>query len=210
MNGRIFYHGSPVKGIKTLQPFSKSHNTIKKPVVYLTPNETLALFYIWNRAYKYVTFSENESGVVVYTESYENQFKDLYKGVSGSVYECKDDPCIYLTHVAGVYNSEQPVDVCKETVIDDVYEEICKRMGRGKVILKTYASLTPEEKEKDEKSLIRAIHFLRLLKPGGTETDAALRAFYKEHFPAAWRRAEKMTEEDIKAMREEWERSVGV
>ena len=118
----IFYHGSAVVGIKTLLPYSKAHNTIKNPVVYLTPNETLSLFYIWNRPYKFVTFNENDLGTVVYTEWYDNQFSDLIKGLSGSIYECVDDKCIYSTHIAGVYNSDVPVNVSKETVIDNTVE----------------------------------------------------------------------------------------
>ena len=133
----IFYHGSAVVGIKTLLPYSKAHNTIKNPVVYLTPNETLSLFYIWNRPYKFVTFNENDLGTVVYTEWYDNQFSDLIKGLSGSIYECVDDMCIHPTHIAGVYNSEVPVNVSKETVIDDVFEEIRKRIADGRVILRT-------------------------------------------------------------------------
>ena len=144
----IFYHGSAVVGIKTLLPYSKAHNTIKNPVVYLTPNETLSLFYIWNRPYKFVTFNENDLGTVVYTEWYDNQFSDLIKGLSGSIYECVDDMCIHPTHIAGVYNSEVPVNVSKETVIDDVFEEIRKRIADGRVILRTYGSLNKEEKKR--------------------------------------------------------------
>lgn len=202
---KVFYHGSAVKGIRTLMPFSKSHNTIKKPVIYLTPNETLALFYIWNRPYKFVTFNENDNGVVVYTEWYENQFSDLMKGISGSVYECEDDPCIYRTHISGVYNSDVPINVCKETVIGDVFKEIQKRIADGRVILRTYGLLDAEQKEKIVKSdMVRAIHMQRLLKPNKTETDTAYAAFIREHFPLSWSIAEKMSDKEINAMYDEW------
>ena len=206
---KVFYHGSAVKSIRTLMPFSKSHNTIKKPVIYLTPNETLALFYIWNRPYKFVTFNENDSGAVVYTEWYENQFSDLLRGISGSVYECNDDPCIYETHIAGVYNSDVPINICKETVIGNVFEEIQKRIADGRVILRTYGSLTMEEKEKIVKSdMVRAIHMQRLLKPDKTETDIAYTTFIRRHFPLSWSIAEKMSEDEIKAMNDKWRKSV--
>ncbi len=206
---KVFYHGSAVKSIRTLMPFSKSHNTIKKPVVYLTPNETLALFYIWNRPYKFVTFNENESGVIVYTEWYENQFSDLMRGVSGSVYECCDDPYIYETHIPGVYNSDLPVIVYKETVIGNVFEEIQKRIADGRVILRTYGSLEVEEKEKIVKcDMVRAIHMQRLLTPGKTEADISYAAFVKERFPLSWSIAEKMSDEEIREMKDEWRRSL--
>ena len=207
--GKVFYHGSAVKGIQTLLPFSKSHNTIKKPVVYLTPNETLALFYIWDRPYKFVTFEENEKGTVVYTEWYENQFSDLMRGLSGSVYECSDDPRIYATHIAGVYNSEEPVNVIKETVIADVFEEIRKRIADGRVILRSYGSLGADEKEKIVKlDMVRAIHMQRLLTPGKTEADIAYAAFVKERFPLSWSIADKMSDEEIREMKDEWRRSL--
>ncbi|MBR6410932.1 MAG: hypothetical protein IKS35_06085 [Clostridia bacterium] len=205
----IFYHGSAVVGIKTLLPYSKAHNTIKNPVVYLTPNETLSLFYIWNRPYKFVTFNENDLGTVVYTEWYDNQFSDLIKGLSGSIYECVDDMCIHPTHIAGVYNSEVPVNVSKETVIDDVFEEIRKRIADGRVILRTYGSLNNEEKEKIiECDMVRAIHQQRLLKFGTSEYNTAFGAFVKEHFPLSWSIAEKMSDDEIKAMIDGWRKSV--
>ena len=206
---KMFYHGSSVKGIQKLMPFSKAHNTIKKPVVYLTPNETLALFYIWSRPYKFVTFNENEHGVVVYTEYYENQFEDLLKGLSGSIYECADDPCIYSTHIEGVYNSEVPLSVCRETVIEDVYMEIKKRIADGRVVLHTYQSLDYKEKERITNDMVRAIHMLHLLTPGTSEYQTAYSEFIQEHFPKSWSIAEKMGKEEITAMIDKWKKSVG-
>lgn len=206
----LFYHGSFVKGIRILQPFSKSHNTIKKPVVYLTPNETLALFYIWNRPYKFVTFTENEQGIVVYTENYENQFSELMSGLSGSIYECLDDPCIYSTHIAGVFNSDIRVAVSKETIIDDVYGEVQKRIADGRVILRTYGSLGAEEKETIVgHDIVLAIHQSCSLKPDSPVYEADYAAFIKEHFPESWSIAEKMTDKEIKSMHDAWLRSVG-
>ena len=203
-----FYHGSFVKGLRILKPFSDPNNTIKKSVVYLTPNETLALFYIWNRIYKFVTFSENEHDVVVYTEWYENQLIDLTKGLCGSIYECLDDPGIHDTHVYRVYNSETSVTVRKETVINDVYDEIRKRIADGRIILRAYHSLDTDEKEKIVKcDMVRAIHMEHLLDPDQTEYKAAKSAFVKEHFPVSWSIAAKMSDEEISAIIEAWRNS---
>ena len=205
----IYYRGSAVVGIRTLLPYSKAHNTIKNSVIYLTPNETLALFYIWNRPYKFVTFNENDQGTVVYTEWYENQFSDLMKGLSGSVYECVAAPNIRATHIAGVYNSDIPVTVSKETVIDDVYKEINKRIADGRVILRTFGSLDREEKEEIvERNMVRSIHQLHLLKTETSEYNNEFGTFVKEHFPLSWSIAEKMSDEEIRMMIEEWRKSV--
>ena len=196
-----------MQGIRELKPFSKSHNTIKKPVVYLTPNETLALFYIWDRAYKFVTFEEDGRGVVVYTEWYENQFEDLTGGLRGSVYECRNASTIYETHITGVYNSDVPVPVAKETVIDDVPGEICKRIADGRVVMRRYSSLTETEKEEIQRTMVRAIHLERLLEPDGSEPTIAKAAFVKERFPASWSIAEQMSAEEIEATLAAWRKT---
>ena len=110
------YHGTQVQNIKQLNPFATRGNAISKPVICFTPNCCIALLYIWNRSYKWITFSENENGKVVFTEHYENMLYDFYNKVSGSIYECDgDNPSIIPTHMKGIYTSEVPVPVEKET-----------------------------------------------------------------------------------------------
>ncbi len=82
------YHGTQIRSIKQLEPFATRGNAISKPVICFTPNPCIALLYIWNRSYKWVTFSENENGKVVFREHYENMLYDFYFKVSGSIYEC--------------------------------------------------------------------------------------------------------------------------
>lgn len=205
---QTFYHGSYVKEIKELKPFSKAHNTIKKPVVYLTPNESLALLYIWNRPYKHVTFEESGNGNVVYTEWYEGQLYDFYNGVSGSIYECLDDTSIYATHLASVYNSDIPVAVNKETVIPDVYAEILEREKSGKIIINWYADLSAEEKAGIEQKMVRTIHMLGLLKPENYAKNANQIEFIKTHFLSSWEKSAQMSDEEINDMINAWRRSI--
>ena len=63
------YHGTQVQDIKQLKPFATRGNAISKPVICFTPNYCIALLYIWNRSYKWITFSENENGKVVFEKS---------------------------------------------------------------------------------------------------------------------------------------------
>lgn len=67
------YHGTQIQNIKKLEPVATRDNAITKPVICFTPNSCIALFYIWNRSYKWVTFSEKENGKVVFTEHYKNR-----------------------------------------------------------------------------------------------------------------------------------------
>ena len=113
------YHGTQVQNIEQLKPFATRGNAISKPVICFTPNYGIALLYIWNRSYKWITFSENENGKVVFTEHYENMLYDFYNKVSGSIYECDgDNPSIIPTHMKGVYTSEVPVPVEKEKPVE--------------------------------------------------------------------------------------------
>ncbi len=205
-----FYHGTQRQSLAVLNPFFSTQNTIKKSVIYLTPNPELALFYIWNRPYKWVTFEENENGRVVYTEWYENQLYEFYNRVSGSVYECDgDNPDIYLTHVKGVYNSEKPITPVKERMIPNVYESILEAEKKGSVVIKKYATLSTEEKETIEENTIRAIHMQKVLLPEGENRNAEYTEFVKQKFPVAWEKASKMTKEEIEAMINKWRASRG-
>ena len=130
----LFFHGSCITGLSVLHLFSKAHNTIKESVAYLTSSYTLALFYIWNRPYKWVTYDVDENGVVTYTEWFQNQLSDFYSGVCGCIYECSGDiPNIQKTHMNCVFISDKLVPVTKSYEITDVYSEIidCEREGRS-------------------------------------------------------------------------------
>lgn len=88
----------------------------------------MALLYIWKRSYKWVAFSENEEGIVVFTEHYDNMMFVFYNDLSGSIYQCDgDNPAITPTHMKGVYTSDIAVPVEKEMRIENVYAEIIKQ-----------------------------------------------------------------------------------
>lgn len=112
------YHGTQIQNIKKLEPVATRDNAITKPVICFTPNSCIALFYIWNRSYKWVTFSEKENGKVVFTEHYKNMLFDFYNKVSGSIYKCDgDNPAITPSHMKGIYISETPIAIENEIQI---------------------------------------------------------------------------------------------
>jgi len=59
-----------------------------------------------------------------------------------------------------------------------------------------------------ECDMVRAIHQQRLLKFGTSEYNTSFGAFVKEHFPLSWSIAEKMSDDEIKAMIDSWRKSV--
>lgn len=205
----ILYHGTQAHNIEKLLPFATRVNAISKPVICFTPNPNIALFYIWNRSYKWVTFNENENGKVVFTEHYENMLYDFYNNVSGSIYECNgDNTDISQTNMKGVYVSESPIKVENEMFIPNVYNEILKQESLGNVVIKRYSKLSLEEKENISKTTIRAIHMQKLLFPTDHKPMEELIDFVKSHFPNEWNIASKMIAEEIEKMINEWRASL--
>lgn len=201
----IIYHGSFITNIKELQPYSKSHNTIKESVVYLTPNYYLALLYIWNRSYKFVTFSENDNNKVIYTEWFENQLFEFYYHVSGSIYACNmNNTNIYKTHISSVYNSKMPIKVINECKISDVYSEIIKQVSLENIIVKKYQDLSVSEKNDISKKVIRAIHLEHLLDRSINSNDIEKVQFIKEKFPNEWNIALKHNVDEINNIINNW------
>lgn len=204
-----FYHGSFVRNLGYLKPFSKAHNTIKKSVVYLTPNIHLAQFYIWNRPYKFVTFEENDEGQVVFTEWFENQLYDFYDNVCGSVYVCSNNNAsIYPTHIKSVYNSDTAVKVDKEITVKNVYESILDQQEKGNIIIKRYDRLLEDERKTISSNVIRAIHMQHLLCPNFSGYNQDFEAFVKRHFPQEWENASQMSEAEIKNTINSWKKSI--
>lgn len=203
------YHGTQFQNIKLLEPFATKGNAISKPVICFTPNYSTALLYIWNRSYKWVAFSENEDGTVVFTEHYDNMLFDFYNDLSGSIYECDgNNPAITPTHMKGVYTSDIPVSVEKEMRIDNVYDEIIKQESLGKIIIQRYNQISAFDKDEIFKQTVRAIHMQKMLIPSDYVSQQEMVDFVQSHFPVAWDVASKMTDEEIDHMISEWRASL--
>ena len=199
------YHGTQIQNIKKLEPFATQTNAISKPVICFTPSYCIALFYIWNRSYKWVTFSENENGKVVFVEHYDSMLYDFYSKVTGSIYECNgDNPAITPTHMKGVYTSEISISIEKETQIGNVYNEILKQESLGKIIIRRYSQLSLDDKNEIFKQIVRAIHMQKLLIPSDYVPKQEQVRFVQTYFPQAWDVASKMTTTEVNQMICEW------
>lgn len=205
----ILYHGTYVQKIEVLKPFATRGNAISKPVVCFTPNFCMALLYIWNRSYKWVTFNENTDGKIIFTEHYDNMLYDFYSQVSGSVYECDgNNSDIQSTHMKSVFISETPIGVEKEIVVPSVYEEVMKQESLGNIVVRRYNQLSSEEKADISKTTVRAIHMQKLLVPSDYAPKQELAAFVRVHFSIEWETASKMTKQEIDQMINEWRTSL--
>lgn len=205
------YHGTQVQNIEQLKPFATRGNAISKPVICFTPNYCIALLYIWNRSYKWVTFSEKENGKLVFTEHYENMLYDFYNKVSGSIYECNgnNSDITPYTYERRLY-LRNPITVEKETKIDNVYDEILKQESLGNIIIRRYDQLSVDDKKEIFKMTVRAIHMQKLLIPSDYVPKQEQTCFVQMHFPQAWETASKMTKAEVEQMISEWRASLKI
>ena len=110
----------------------------------------------------------------------------------------------------GVYTSEVPIPVEKETKIDNVYDEILKQESLGNIIIRRYGQLSDNDKKEIFKMTVRAIHMQKLLIPSDHIPKQKQIRFVQMHFPQAWEIASKMTESEIEQMLNEWRASLKI
>lgn len=179
----LYYHGSSVKGLKTLQPYLSEH---KEPYIYFATNPVVAAFYmihVVERPYNWFTYGFNKEGVPTYTEYYPNAMADVYSGKTGYLYECdKVNDIENPTNINCAYVCKNPVPVDKCTEFKDIYEKFLEYEHHGKLIINRYETLSEkmllfinttvqaEIKENDLKS----------------HPNLSYSVFLKKHFPEIW------------------------
>ena len=110
----------------------------------------------------------------------------------------------------GVYTSEVPVPVEKETRVYNVYDEILKEESLENIIIRRYDQLSDDEKKEIFKLTVRAIHMQKLLIPSEHIPKQEQTIFVQKHFPQAWETASKMTKTEVERMISEWRASLKI
>ena len=110
----------------------------------------------------------------------------------------------------GVYTSEVPVPVEKETRVYNVYDEILKEESLENIIIRRYDQLSDDEKKEIFKLTVRAIHMQKLLIPSEHIPKQEQACFVQMHFPKAWETASKMTKTEVERMISEWRASLKI
>jgi len=184
----LAYHGSAVQGLTELTPFANPHSNLKYPCVYLSTNQALASIYIWNRAYKWMTFEIREDGLPVYNESFKDGLAEFYDGVQGCIYECIGDfETDDNTTIKHAVISRAPISIQNADIVENAYERILHYERTGALIINHYKHLTDAQKAKDRNMVLGAIKRLDLLKG-----KHPLSSFVAAKFPALWREASLM------------------
>ena len=178
----LLYHGSPVGDLTELTPFLSEH---QKPYVYLSANPVIALLYIVKPVPK--PFSFYPYGFcgekVVYSEYYEDCFRDLYKGRSGFLYTCENVENVKNpTLISHVYTSEDTVKISRCKKIDDVYEEIMQYKEKGLFSVKPIEEVSERELNFAYREIRKNITMHNLK----AYPDNPMRQFIIEKFPQIW------------------------
>lgn len=197
MKQEYLFHASSISGITTLKAWSKlrAQHGPGQNVVYLTENLPYSLIYIWDEQRnqyggKYVTCGMKD-GIARYIETFPDQLRALYQGVSGYLYcvEKKEE----FQPVCGwesMYYSCADVPVAKAVFIEDVYEELLRYEREGAFEVCRYADLSEEKREEMMQHNVSCI-----LRGKMWEDQPIKAAFYQKHFPTEWQRAAEIAGE---------------
>ncbi len=154
----MYFHASPVKGIKILQPHRSNGD---KPLIYFSQKRENVLVYLSNPIEKYCKetgfdfdgewekfgpYGFNKDGILCFHEYYPNALIDTYKGVSAYIYavdEIVDSGIPSYIRDAATSSEPTPVTCCE--FIPDAYEEIIKAEKEGLISIIRYEESSKEQ-----------------------------------------------------------------
>ncbi|MCL2861430.1 MAG: hypothetical protein FWE22_03365 [Firmicutes bacterium] len=149
-----FYHGTCQLGLTELKPSLNEGSTINEPLVYLSSDTSLAVFYIWDKPYYFHTYGFDTGGRIVYEEYFENQLKYFYQGKKGAIYTCEGDfENKSETGIKTLFTSKNSVKIQSQEIIEDAYQHILKLEKEQKIKIIRFKDLTEKSKEKNIKQI---------------------------------------------------------
>lgn len=179
----IFYHGSPVKGVKELKPFLSEHG---KPYIYFATNPFVALLYAVKpvpKPFNFYPYGFDKNGNVVYSEYYENAFYDLYKGKTGYLYECDDlKQTDTPTKINCAYATTESIKIDRVTEISDLYLFYKEQEAKGLFSIKQKSKISDKEMNFVLDELRKDIKKYDLK----SLPQHAMSIFIQKHFPTIW------------------------
>lgn len=156
-----YYHASPVKDIKILEPRVSNHNV---PLIYFSDKRENTLVYLSNAVektcrekdfphtevyYKWGPYGFDKEGKFRFEEYYPNALEDTYRGVSGYVYRADD-----ITPYAGLdiqipnaFITSKPVEVSGCEYVEDALEELLKAEKSGLISILRYDDFIKTRKD---------------------------------------------------------------
>lgn len=173
----MYYHCSPISGLRVLNP-GTPEGFGKPKGVYLTTLLPMALMY-GIRNYEY-TYGYTKEGQIYLDEYFPDALETLYRGKSASLYICQPDST-YITRIPNEAVSEGPVKVLEEIFIPDVAEALLEQERLGNLPIRRYETLSEKMR-----GWIRSVEADTIREKGLTEIHGPEADYYRIHYPESW------------------------
>ena len=146
----MYYHASPVEGIKILEPRISNHDV---PLIYFSKKRENVLVYLCNAVEKYCKetgFIHSgkwtkwgpygfQNGIQRIEEYYPNALEDTYRGVSGYIYSAETIEAYDFTlGIPDAVASSKPTPVTHCEFVPDAYEAILAAEREGLLMILRY------------------------------------------------------------------------
>lgn len=184
----MYYHASPVKGIRVLEPRISNHGI---PLVYFSQKRENVLVYLSNAIEKYCKetgfayngkwqkwgpYGFNKDGRLRLEEYYPNALISTYKGVSGYIYSTEAITDYgFAVKIPDAAASGISVKVSHEEYVPDAYEAILQAEREGLITILRYEEMTEEMRKWNERTIKEEYE--------GASEHPEYRHFLKGNFP---------------------------
>ena len=180
-NKIIYYHGSPVGGLKTLK-VQKPQNFDKEAKVYLTSLYPMALIYgVKNFEY---TYGYDTDGSIYFSEYFDGAFEKLYAKKSGYIYVCAPKS-VEKGSIPNEFLAHEDVEIIQEIFIPDLLEALKCEEQKGNISLLWYKDLSERRLKWIEDTFLKIIKDKDLL-----NKDTPYARYIKENYFNIWQKAE--------------------
>ena len=163
----MYYHASPVEGIRQLEPRISNHGI---PLIYFSKKRENVLVYLSNAVEKYCRetgfawegrwqkwgpYGFDPDGRQRLEEYYPDALEKTYKGVSGYIYGAKSiREAAFDLHIPDAAVSRDPVPVHTVEFVPDAYEAILQAERAGLIRIMRYEQM-PERMRAWNRKTIR-------------------------------------------------------
>ncbi len=148
----MYYHASPIQGIKVLEPRLSNHNV---PLVYLSAKRENTLVYLSNAVEKFCKengfpyegvwskwgpYGFDSQGILQYEEYYPNALEETYDKVSGYIYSCDtvESDVDFEPKIPYAVVSRKNVNVVSCECVGNALDEIIKAEQNGLIKIVRY------------------------------------------------------------------------
>ena len=164
----MYYHASPIGGIKQLEPRISDHHV---PLVYFSTKRENTLVYLSNAIEKYCKetcfvydgiwkkwgpYGFTKDGIQQLQEYYPDALKQTYKGVSGYIYSADSitDSGLEIK-IPNAATSNTSVTVSSSEYVPDAYEAILEAEENGLIEIMRYDEMPEKMKEWNRRTILR-------------------------------------------------------